>query len=377
MNLPYLLRRIVHRLQGQVVHLEPNVSPRGNVLISFTTLGYLDRRKVVFGAHTNRWECMQMARTFLERGYAVDVIDSTNTTFVPKKQYAYFIDNDTNMDRIAPLLNTDCVKIYYITHAHWKYQNEAEEKRARAIQEKRGIDVALNRTLHESHAIDLCDIAVTFGGDFAISTYTYAGKKIVRIPNSVTHEFPSPEKKDFEKARHNFIWVGGAGLALKRLDIILEAFAQMPEYRLAVCGKVSLSDPFAQAYAKELYETENIKTYGFVDMETELFKTLCDESLGMVFVSASEGAATSVVVSMHAGLIPIISHEAGVVTGDSGITLEEVSVNTVMNAVRSLSQESEEKLRARAMSVWNYAREHYTREKWAKGFAAFVDSLET
>jgi len=376
MNFPYFIRRIFHRLRGRVVHLKPKVTPRGNVLISFTTLPYLDRRKIVLGAHTNRWECMQMARTFLERGYAVDVIDSTDNTFVPSKKYVYFIDVDANMDRIAPLLDPDCVKIFYIMHSHWKYQNEAEEKRVRAIQEKRGIDVGRDRTLSASHTIELCDIAVTFAGDFCVSTYAYASKEIVRIPCSTTHEFPFPEEKDFEKARRTFIWVGGAGPALKRLDVILEAFVAMPEYRLAICGKVKPSDPFAQAYAKELYGTENIKMYGWVDLESELFKKLYSESLGIVFVSASEGHPTSVVVSMHAGLIPIVSRETGVVTSDFGITLDEVSVDTITEAVRSLSKEPAEQLHARAMRTWQYAREHHTREKFAEGFAAFVDSLD-
>jgi len=376
MNVPYLIRRIMHRLRGRVVHLKPIGASRGNVLISYTTLPYLDRRSIVLAAHTNRWECMQMARTFLERGYAVDVIDTTDRAFVPSKEYTYFIDADANMDRLAPLLNKDCVKIFYITHAHWKYQNEAEQKRVRAIQEKRGVDVEGVRTLSASHTIELCDIAVTFAGDFCVSTYEYAGKKIVRIPCSTTHEFPPPEKKDFEKFRRNFIWVGGAGPALKRLDVILEAFAAMPEYRLAVCGKVKPSDPFAKAYAKELYGTENIKTYGWVDHAGKLFKKLYSESLGIIFVSASEGCAGSVVVSMHAGLIPIVSRETGVVTHDFGITLHEVSVDTIKSAVRSLSQEPAEFLRTRSMNTWRYAREHYMREKFAEGFRAFVEKLE-
>ena len=39
-----------------------------------------------------------MARTFLERGYAVDVIDSTDSRFLPRKEYAYFVDVGTNSE---------------------------------------------------------------------------------------------------------------------------------------------------------------------------------------------------------------------------------------------------------------------------------------
>ena len=132
-NLPYFFRQIVHRLNGRVVHLKPQSKLRGNVLISYTTLPYLDRRQIVLDAHTNRWECMQIARTFLERGYAVDIIDHDNMRFVPKKNYAYFVGAHTNFDHIAPLLNPDCIKIFHGATCHWKFLNDAEQARLDAI----------------------------------------------------------------------------------------------------------------------------------------------------------------------------------------------------------------------------------------------------
>src|SRR3989344_6078999 len=327
-NLPYFFRQIVHRLNGRVVHLKPQSKLRGNVLISYTTLPYLDRRQIVLDAHTNRWECMQIARTFLERGYAVDIIDHDNMRFVPKKNYA-------NFDHIAPLLNPDCIKIFHGATCHWKFLNDAEQARLDAIEEKRGVRLAPVRALGPNHAIELCDVAIMLGSDATLSTCPKVYKRIEHIPLSTTHTYPSPKDRDFEKVRENFIWFGGAGLAHKGVDLVLEAFASMQEYTLTLVGKIDPADPFVQAYKREMYELPNIKTIGWLDPGSVKFKDICAKSLGLVYPSCSEGRAGSVVLCMHAGLIPIVSRESGVDTGSFGVTLRENSAEAIREVIRS------------------------------------------
>ena len=367
----------MHRLKGRVVHLKPQGKPRGNVLISYTTLPYLDRRKVVLDAHTNRWECMQMARIFLDKGYAVDVIDGTNKTFIPQKSYVYFLDESgQNMDRIAPLLNADCVKIFYGATCYWGFLNRAEESRINDIEKKRGVKLPAVRTFSPNHAFESSDVIAMLGSDFTLSTYPNTDKKIVRIPLSTTHTYPSPEDKNFEKVHRNFIWFGGAGLAHKGLDLVLEAFVEMPEYSLTVCGKVDPADPFVQTYRHELYETKNIRTLGWIDPGSAQFKDMYENSLGIVYPSSSEGCAGSVVLCMHAGLIPVVSIESGVETKSFGITIRENTVSAMKDAIRSLSSLPNETLKSMSLATWKYANTFHTRGRFATIFANFVNNLE-
>ena len=376
MNIPYLFRRIIHRLRGRVVRLKPEGAPRGNVLISYTTLPYLDQRPIVLDAHTNRWECMQIARTFLERNYEVDVIDHDDLRFLPQKNYAYFVGTHANFDHIAPILNSDCTKIFHGATCHWRFLNDAERARLDAIEDKRGVRLEPVRALGPNHAIELCDVAIMLGSDATLQTYPQVNKHIERIPLSTTHTYPSPEGKDFEKVNKNFIWFGGAGLAHKGVDLVLEAFASMPEYTLTLVGKISADDPFVRVYKREMYEIPNIKTIGWLDPGSAQFKDICDNSLGIVYPSCSEGCAGSVVLSMHAGLVPIVSKESGVETKDFGVTLKENTVREIRDAVRSLAALGADDLRARALATWHYARAHHTREKFAHAFSIFVDMLE-
>lgn len=377
MNIHYLFRRVMHRLRGRVVHLYPQGNPRGNVLISYTTLPYLDRRQIVLDAHTNRWECMQMARTFLAHDYAVDVIDNTDEIFVPRKPYVYFLDEGgPNMERVAPLLNLTCIKIFYGTTCHRKFLNDAEKARLDAIEKSRGVRLPPVRELTLSRAIDICDAAIILGNDFTVSTYQPTHTVIKRMPLSTTHTYPSPQGKNFEKVRHNFIWFGGAGLAHKGVDLILEAFAAMPEYQLTLVGKISPADPFVQVYKHEMYELQNIKTIGWLDPGSARFKAIYENALGIVYPSCSEGCAGSVVVCMHAGLIPIVSRESGVETGSFGVTLQTNTVRMIQDAVKSLAAEDTSVLRRRALDTWRYARSHHTRERFTQVFGACIDTLE-
>ena len=66
----------------KVITLKPGKKSRGKVLLSYRIEPFLSKAaESVSSAHTNYWESLQMARTFLDLGYCVDVIDVSNRTF--------------------------------------------------------------------------------------------------------------------------------------------------------------------------------------------------------------------------------------------------------------------------------------------------------
>lgn len=369
------LARALYRLRGRVVRLYPQTKKKGSVLLSYTTEPFFKDQNDPLLGHTRYFEARQMAREFLARGYAVDVIDERSTAFVPKKTYDYFIDVHGMMEKLAPYMDASCTKILHITTAHWKVQNKAAQRRSEDLQKRRGIALAPERQLAPSYDIEACDLASTIAGDFATESYRYAGKEITRLPLSTTHTYPSPEAKDVAAVRNSFIWFGGAGALHKGLDLVLEVFAAHPEWKLTVMGKVGKE--FTGAFRRELYELPNITTIGWIDPGSEAFKVACDGALGIVYPSCSEGCASSVVLAMHAGLVPIVSFETGVETKEFGVQLPTSSIADITQAITSLEKENTDTLRTRAMGVWQYAREHHTREKFSESYHAFIDILES
>ena len=189
--------------------------------------------------HSNQWECHEIAKIWVDLGYTVDVINWDNKTFRPKKNYDFFIDIHGNMERLAPLLNRGCKTILHITGSHWLFQNKAEYERLLSLQKRRGFTLMPRRLAEPSRGIEYADCALAIGNDFTRSTFAYSKKEIRKINITAVQEFPYPENKDFSHCKKNFLWFGSAGLVLKGLDIVLEAFSELPDCHLYVCGPIA------------------------------------------------------------------------------------------------------------------------------------------
>ncbi len=368
--------KITDRLFG-VIHLKSSIRPtRGNVLLSYLTEPF----KILPGEslstyHTSYWECQEMAQIFLSRGYDVDVISHKNRLFIPKKCYAFAIDVDTNLQRLSKLLNKECKKIFHITAAYWKFQNDAEEKRLTNLWKRKGVKLISRRTLEPSKSAECADYLEGLGGDFANETYRFIGKSIYSIPVSTVSIYKSPKDKNFDQVKKKYLWTGGGGAVLKGLDIVLDTFKALPDYRLTVCGPVDAEEDFISLYKTELYETPNIKYHGRINTTGEEFRKILDESLAVISVSASEGAGAAAIQAMHAGLIPIATRESAVPAGDFGIPIKEPTVQSLTRAIQELSSESTGDLRSRAGKSWEYARRHHTREAFSRAYSSFVDTI--
>ena len=373
-----LIHRYTHPDETAFVSLQPQGTPRGNVLLAYVIEPFLLKEgEAVPNSHTNFWESLQMAQTFLELGYAVDVISYRNTSFKPKKHYTFFISARTRFERIAERLNSDCIRIVHLDTAHWLYNNTAAYKRSLALQQRRGLVVGLHRKLLEQNwAIEHADYATILGNEFTISTYRYANKPIYRVPIPSCTTYSWVEGKEFDAVRNRFIWFGSDGLVHKGLDLTLEAFAQMPDHHLTVCGPVARDKGFAEAYHKELYETPNIHTADWVDIEGSTFAQILKNSVGLVYPSCSEGGGGSVITCMHAGLIPIVSYESSVdIEPEFGMLLNENTIQGIQASVRALSQKPAEQLEQMARKTWQTARSLYTRERYAQEFRTVIEQI--
>lgn len=202
--------------------------------------------------------------------------------------------------------------------------------------------------------------------------FSYAKKPIYQIPISTTVLCDWSEDKDYEACKNRFIWFGGSGMVHKGLDLVLEAFAEMPEYHLTICGPVKNEKDFETAFFKELYQTPNIHTIGWIDISSPKFIEITKNCIGLIYPSCSEGQAGSVTTCLHAGLIPIVSYESGVDTHDFGILLKNCSIDEIKNSIKELSENSINNLIIRSRKEWEFAREYYTKEKFSESYKNFV-----
>jgi glycosyltransferase involved in cell wall biosynthesis len=365
-------------IKKEVITLTPKKNSRGSVLLSYLTNPFrFHASQSYLYSHTNQWECVQIAQSWMDKGYSIDVIDWNNDHFTPKKDYSVFIDIHSNMERLAPLMKEDCLKILHITGAHWLFQNTAEYSRLLSLQKRKNISLIPRRTVQPSNGIEYADCATVLGNAFTQGTFEYAGKPIYPIHISTNIQFPFFENKHFNKVRKNYLWFGGGGLVHKGLDLVIETFAKMPEYQLTICGSINQEPDFEKAYYDELYKTPNIKTVGWMNVHSPEFSEVIKNHVALIYPSCSEGGGGSVITCLHAGLIPIISYESSVDTSEFGILLRDSTIEEIETAIKKISSLSDSDLKINSKKSWDYARKYHTREQFKKEYNIFVEIMSS
>jgi glycosyltransferase involved in cell wall biosynthesis len=372
------LIRIGKSMESKVVSLKPESKIEGNVLMSYVIDPFIsDMSESKFNSHTNYWESYQIAKTFLEMGFEVDVINYSNSEFFsPRKNYNIFVGSRINFEKIAQRLNPDCIKIAHLTISHWCYNNKAQCERLLSVQKKKGVTIYPKKIAEINFAIENADFATILGNEFTINTYRYANKNIYRVPISTPVLYPWPEKKDFKSCRKSFLWFGSEGMVHKGLDIVLEAFVAMPDFQLIVCGPISQENDFEKAYYKELYETKNIQTLGWIDITGPKFREITNKCIGLIYPSCAEGGGGSVITCLHASLIPIVSYESSVdIKDDFGFILRNFSLDEIKYAINFVSNLPTEKLETMAREAWKFARQNHTRETFSRDYKKAITSI--
>ena len=108
------------------------------------------------------------------------------------------VDTRFNLQRLAPYLDSDCIKIFHCDTAHIVFHNAAEMRRTLELQERKGVTIPPNRLESPNLGPEFADYITTCGNEFTIGTYRYVKKPIYRLPITVEPLWPWPEDKDFD-----------------------------------------------------------------------------------------------------------------------------------------------------------------------------------
>ena len=352
--------------------LVPGQERIGQVLISYIPDDVLSSEDQVSSSHTHYWECRHMAQSFAAAGFSVDVIPFDDDEFVPDKRYDVLVSARTNLERLAKHLPPECVKVAHLDTAHFLTHNANATRRLLDIRDRHGVSLRSNRMVEENWAIESADMGCVLGNAFTADSYRFAGKPIHRIPLSSVRQYDWDDDKDFDACRDTFLWFGSGGFAHKGLDLVLDAFSGLPDLKLLICGPLDVEPRFVRAFDKQMFRTENIETIGWIDVTGAEFAALRRRTLATIYPSCSEGGGGSVITCMHAGLIPVVTPEASVDIKDFGLVLDTASVDTIRDAVLTLSQMPARDLEDRARSAWHFARRNHTREIFAQHYSRFV-----
>ncbi len=366
MNILTLVRKAYYKLMRKQIVRDLDdfcTVQKGRALLYYKTDSLVFRSVANNPSHVNHWEIIEIVRVLNRLGFVVDVIDRTvkpKTIANIQDIYQIFIgigagDSGRHYADIAKKVPS-AKKVFYALGPEPDESNRITLARYDYFWERHpGVKVEIRRTINHVD-IDECmkytDAILSCGSEFALHTFDKHHKKVYKLPPSsapaIQFPFAGLEKKDPKK----FLYFGGNGNIVKGLDLMIETFAALPDYELFICAPQTETD-FNEFYKDTLEKSKNIHMVGFIQIGGETFYDLTSKCSYVMFPSASEGAATSVTTCMRAGMIPIVTPEAGIDPAERcGRVIMDIHIEALKNLVRELAAKSKQEIIQKSLETY-------------------------
>lgn len=333
--------------------------------------------------HQGMWKPHEYVKIYNELGYNPDVVGRGGDLTIPKRcQYEVHFGSTPHFFDAAKSLPSNAVNIFYSTGNHWEYQDQMLKERIRMLENRKGVCIKNARFADYDLNLDIADYMIMMGDqhtqDIYTKCYKFPENKIYRVTNAGFDELNIDDNQVEVEANSesltNFLWFAGGGPILKGLDLALEVFKNNEELDLYVCGDLNEYDEFIDTYRKELYETENIHFVGWVNIHSEKFKKLTKKCGFHLSPTCSDGISGAVINTMHRGVIPIVTDEAGIDVKEFGYIIDG-SVNSVQRAVINASRLSLAELIRRAKRSRKIACLKYSKRKYKEDMRNAIHTI--
>ena len=385
------LQNIVHALTkefksaGKIIFRSPIINyyrtsyPR-NALVSYITDSF--RNKINL-SHTNLFESMEIGKAINEAGFNVDIADYDYEGIIDYSRY------DLIFGFGEPLINSfykrgkKIITVYYGTGMHINTQNINTLNRVTEVFNKTGVWLpGSGRIVDKSWSIQtmLVDAMILLGNEEVTKTYSHYFKgKIYNIPASIykiTNYEEIIASKDFNNAKTHFLWFGSSGMIHKGLDLLLEIFSKREDIHLHICGPLEGEPEFIQTYNNELLKTINIHYHGFVSLNSSLFKELLQKCAFVVFPSCSEGGSPSVLnVCGNGGLIPLLSKEASIDTGDFGFVFDKINIESIQFTINQALHLTDKEIKERSIKCYEVISKKHSQTNYASELRKCINEI--
>lgn len=334
--------------------------------------------------HTNQQMAIEIAKTFQNKGYNVDVAQYNTKRKINFHKYDLVFGFGEQFDKllINDLGKTNGYKpqtIAFLTGASPYYSNVAELNRLAYFKERNNATLMLRRQVHESaglmnlEALQKVTAAICTGNLWTVNTWKYMVNNIYHITPTGFDIVKLPDiDRNLEIAKKNFLWFSGAGMLHKGLDLCIEAFRGNADLNLYIAG--TKDSDFYEFYEED-FKLENIHYCGFIDVKSVKYKELCEKCLFCIFPSCSEGGGSSVLTTMFSGMIPVVTKEASVDIEEWGIEIENIDVDYLDKLVKSISKMEDADIRSREEKAYQYAMNNHSIEKFHMDFNRILNSI--
>lgn len=348
-------------------------------LVSFIVHPFLYPKHYFF--HTNRIECKTLCDILNELGYQVDLVDYDYTEFDSQFEYDLILGYGFPIENM--IFKYGKRKSKYII-----YRNGTNEDYSDLISLERAYEFYLrtNKLILDSvptsrysfkGQLYFADKILALGNLFVQSTYHKYPHSLISSINLFFYDVGKIDfdKKNYSKAKNNYLWFGSEGAIRKGLDICLEYFAKRTDINLYVAGLSAAETTFINYYAA-YFDLDNIFNIGFIKMESEEFQELMMNCAAIIFPTIWEGGGGAVLnVTASAGLIPIVTENLGLDFNDDEILIPKISLEGLDFAMKKFDKLSNEELYEKSKRINSFIRNGHSYENYKNSLIKGINSI--
>lgn len=377
MSRPALSMKISNFTRGRsLLNLNLNAVDKcqKHALLSYLDVGNIKLDNI---GHANFYQAVQMAHALIKSDFCIDVCfcnDPLAFEFIKNKKYDVVIGlGDVYKKACEHCSNEGTIKILFVTE---NFPLVVEKKFSERIEyfKSRHPKVSFKSSpvrsgYYDEEIFKMSNYAIAMTSSFNMEPMKAYVKKAYQINANVlqnaAYRFVKSERlSNIKASRNRFLWFGSLGLIHKGVDILLDAFKELPELSLEFYG--------LYASEKKLFnelKPMNANDCGCVNVQKEEFiEKVVSRHCFMLLTSCSEGMSTAVATCMLHGIIPVVTKESGFEPCDCIIELPDYKVETVKNAVLKLCDMSDEDVLNLSEKAYNYARANFSLEHFDFSF---------
>ena len=327
--------------------------------------------------HQNLRRCRRIAALLGDFGYIVDVADVHTRKIKSDSEYDLVLKDRVRLEHVEPA-RTGMVRIVLATTTNHVIHNRNLRRRHELLFQRRGRRIRPRRIYKEEMPFAAeADAIVGVGNECTLHSW----REVSKAPVYPFNNFGFPhtqfifESKDFSKARKSFLYFASGSQVQKGLDFLLEIFPHLPELDLYICSGYGKETDFCSLYRKELFETPNIHPLGWIKVNGPEFYDLITRCAYIIHPSCADGQAGAVIQCMYAGLIPLVTKEAGVDTEDFGVTFSDDSLNEIQKVIEQVASLPEEWHREHSLKTRKVAEEKYSEAAFTMRFREILTEV--
>lgn len=301
-------------------------------LVYYKTAPFVNEKLIDSYTHANNWQVKELVRQLHDRGFFVDVVDRSYSSFSPSDDYDLFIGlAGCGSGRLFGTLARNlkkAVKIGYLTTSHPRDFDDRNSLRYDWFAMRTGVypeRMRSNSSEVEKLSDDLAEADYMFivgeENTFSYRSYEkFLDKRMYSLYPSTKPGLKYEHCWVTQRDRNRFVCFVGNGFIHKGVDLLVEAFLRMPGLSLTICGPSS-ERAFFDFYLKKIKRSSNVEYFGFVAVGSKKFYDIASSHSFVILYSSSESLATSVATMMRVGLVPVVNYETSVDVSECGVLI--------------------------------------------------------